>query len=339
MKDSSKTSNHDDMSLLQKIQELTHALAVQKKQLLSQQDTLTGLIQTESLLNNLLNSISAAIYFKDLDSRFLKVSAYMSHKVGAKSPEDMIGKTDFDFFSQQHAQQAYDDEQKIIKTGKPIGGIEEVETWPDGHKTYVITSKAPLYDDDGNIIGTLGTSKDITRQKELEFELERLARLDGLTGISNRRVFDETLDNEWRRALRGGQWISIIMMDIDFFKLYNDHYGHIAGDDCLKKVAAVLQTRIVRPGDFLSRYGGEEFAIILTDTNPEGAVVLAEEIRLQIEELRILHETSTISDYVTVSSGVAGTIPTNDQSVEEFLVKADKALYRAKFSGRNQISI
>jgi diguanylate cyclase (GGDEF)-like protein len=167
--------------------------------------------------------------------------------------------------------------------------------------------------------------------------LESQAMLDGLTNIPNRRRFDETFESEWKRALRSGTPLSLIMADIDFFKRYNDNYGHGIGDDCLKKVAASLANSIDRPSDLVARYGGEEFVAILPDTDATGARAMAERFRSHVEQMKITHEFSEVSKFVTVSVGLACVIPTLEMAPEAVLMKADEMLYQAKESGRNRV--
>lgn len=176
-------------------------------------------------------------------------------------------------------------------------------------------------------------------QESLEIANEKLAKLvniDGLTQISNRRYFDETLEKEWKLTLRHQHPISLIIIDIDYFKLYNDTYGHILGDETLKSVAKVFDEVIQRSTDLASRYGGEEFAIILPHTEIEGAEKVAQRIIREIRKLAIPHEPSPISDYVTLSMGISCVIPTENLSPEILVSQADKALYLAKSQGRNR---
>lgn len=167
--------------------------------------------------------------------------------------------------------------------------------------------------------------------------LEAHALLDGLTDIPNRRRFDEALASEWRRAHRARTPVALVLADIDYFKSYNDHYGHGAGDACLKQVAAALAAALVRPGDLVARYGGEEFVALLPDTDSHGAREAAEHMRRQVEALRIPHRHSEAGEWVTISVGVAGCIPTDDESPALLLERADRALYRAKETGRNRV--
>ncbi|VXD20767.1 putative diguanylate cyclase/phosphodiesterase (GGDEF & EAL domains) with Phytochrome (GAF) sensor [Planktothrix serta PCC 8927] len=170
-------------------------------------------------------------------------------------------------------------------------------------------------------------------------ELEQLAILDGLTGLSNRRHFDRVLYQEWNRSRREETAISLFLLDIDYFKQYNDTYGHLAGDFCLQQVAQVLRNVIQRNTDLVARYGGEEFAIILPNTNISNSVHLAEKICQQVEALQIPHLNSEVSDYVTISIGVASLIPMEHLTPQALLHSADQALYQAKQNGRNCIII
>jgi len=176
-------------------------------------------------------------------------------------------------------------------------------------------------------------------QLELEnknAELQRLSCLDGLTGIGNRRRFDEYLEGEWLRAARNGRALSLIMIDIDHFKAYNDNYGHQGGDECLRKVARTLDAGLKRPADVAARYGGEEFAIVMPDTDLEGAASIAEQLRASVDLLGLPHASSKTSDHVTISLGVSSAIPGAGRDAASLIKMADAALYEAKESGRNR---
>jgi diguanylate cyclase (GGDEF)-like protein len=166
-------------------------------------------------------------------------------------------------------------------------------------------------------------------------QLQRLACLDGLTELGNRRYFDQYLQREYKRAIRDNNWISLIMGDVDFFKAYNDTYGHIAGDDCLRKIAKAIQQAMKRPADLAARYGGEEFACILPNTNVDGAVIVAKNIRENIKELHIPHRASLSSSYVTLSLGIASLKPLVNTKPSRLIETADEALYQAKQKGRD----
>ena len=169
-------------------------------------------------------------------------------------------------------------------------------------------------------------------------QLERDAFIDGLTGIPNRRRFDQALDTEWRRANRHQSLLSVAMVDIDYFKQYNDTYGHGAGDEALRQIAKAMVQTANRSGELVARYGGEEFVILLPDIEREEAVRIAERIRQSVEELGLRHETSQAAPFVTISIGGVSAIPVVNASVTELLALADDQLYLAKRTGRNLVS-
>jgi two-component system chemotaxis family response regulator WspR len=177
--------------------------------------------------------------------------------------------------------------------------------------------------------------EELTRANE---ELRRLAALDGLTGIANRRRFDEAALVEWQRGRRQRAPLALLLCDVDHFKLYNDHLGHPAGDLCLKKTAAVLTGQLKRPADLAARYGGEEFALLLPDTDLAGAMRVGEACRAGLEQLALPHPGAPCG-FVTMSMGVACIVPGEDDTLEELIARADAALYEAKRSGRNQVSL
>jgi diguanylate cyclase (GGDEF)-like protein len=167
--------------------------------------------------------------------------------------------------------------------------------------------------------------------------LEDLSLVDGLTGIGNRRRFDEFLLREWRRSRRARTPLALVLLDVDYFKAFNDCYGHAAGDDCLREVAATLAMLVRRPGDLCARYGGEEFAAILPQTDLAGARILAERIREAVLALDIPHEGSAVSPNLTVSIGIAASDPASMEEPEALLREADRRLYEAKTAGRNRV--
>jgi diguanylate cyclase (GGDEF)-like protein len=175
------------------------------------------------------------------------------------------------------------------------------------------------------------------RLQQLNEELHRLAILDELTGIANRRFFNILLAQEWGRAAREVIPLSLILIDIDFFKNYNDTYGHPRGDECLKKVASTLSHSVKRPTDQVARYGGEEFAVIVPHTALRGARTMAEGLRNKVEELRLEHTGSLIHDHVTISLGVACAMPERGLSPDSLILAADRAVYEAKRGGRNRV--
>jgi diguanylate cyclase (GGDEF)-like protein len=161
--------------------------------------------------------------------------------------------------------------------------------------------------------------------------------LDSLTQIANRRHFDAFLEKEWQRAIRNAQPLSLVVLDVDHFKLYNDTFGHAAGDVCLRKVAQALQAHALRPTDLAARYGGEEFVLLFAETPIDAAARLAEAIRATVEGLQLVNPRSSASRWLTVSVGVATTVPTQLDEIEQLFVCADRAMYAAKESGRNRV--
>ena len=172
---------------------------------------------------------------------------------------------------------------------------------------------------------------------EINQELERLTNVDGLTGLSNRRYFNEFGAGQWKLAIREQTPIAVLMTDVDYFKRYNDHYGHLAGDEVLKNVGAVMRQSFVRPTDLAARFGGEEFVVLLPATPFEALAALGERLRANVEALEIAHAGSGVCKHVTISVGGAATVPQRDDELLALIEVADQALYEAKHAGRNRI--
>jgi two-component system, chemotaxis family, response regulator WspR len=178
-----------------------------------------------------------------------------------------------------------------------------------------------------------------TMQRELEaknLQLEKISSSDGLTGIANRRRFNEALSSEWQRARRNRGLLGIILMDVDYFKKYNDSYGHLQGDDCLRRVAAALELAVKRPADLVARYGGEEFVVLVPETDAAGVAHVAEHLRVAVSELQIPHGGSDVSPFVSISLGSVVVSPTTEDGELQMIEDADKALYQSKRAGRNR---
>ena len=217
-----------------------------------------------------------------------------------------------------------------------------VEDWCElphaGRRAYLAIDAGPIYDEAGGVLAVVETLRDITAQRDAQDALAMLASLDGLTGLANRRTFDQALDADIRRNTRTGSPLSLLLMDIDGFKLFNDSYGHGGGDRCLQRVAQAVAGVPNRAGDTVARYGGEEFAVILPETDLAGAFAVAERIRRAVEALGIPHMASPVGPVVTLSVGVAASCgPALD--ARELLETADAALYRAKRAGRNRTAL
>jgi len=207
-----------------------------------------------------------------------------------------------------------------------------------GVELYLAIDAGPIYDDNGELLAVVETLRDISDQKRSQTALERLASVDGLTGVVNRRGFDEQLAIEWTRAKNNGLSITLLMIDVDNFKSFNDHYGHQKGDECLRTVARVLGDAVLRPSDIVARYGGEEFAFILPGADAAGAEVVAARIRDLLVAAAIPHQAGGIDDHVTVSVGGATFVPQTENDPADLVRCADAALYAAKSSGRNRFS-
>lgn len=173
--------------------------------------------------------------------------------------------------------------------------------------------------------------------REKTKRLLELSNLDGLTEIANRRRMDEFLDLEWRRCWRSALPVGMLMLDIDFFKHYNDHYGHLKGDECLKAVASTITAMLQRPSDLVARYGGEEFTVVMGNVDHKQTKTMAQRIHTAIGELKIPHEKSSVSPHLSVSIGCASMVPTEEKNTQTLLDAADKKLYEAKNNGRNQV--
>jgi len=205
-----------------------------------------------------------------------------------------------------------------------------------GRKTMLLNARK-IYRETNHVEMILIAFEDITERKKAQEQLKLIAFMDGLTGVANRRHFDNTLDLEWRRAMRSAKPISLIIVDVDYFKNFNDTYGHLAGDSCLQQIAHTIRDSLRRAGNFAARYGGEEFAVILPDTDAEGAYLFAESLREKVENLNIEHTDSRVGKNVTVSLGVSTIVPKKDSPHDELIYLADKALYKAKQGGRNRV--
>jgi diguanylate cyclase (GGDEF)-like protein/PAS domain S-box-containing protein len=301
-----------------------------------------------AVLDNVLESIIS------IDRRGIVQSVNSSsEQIFGYSAEEMIGQNVKMLMPEPHrsAHDQYLQNYHNTRDAKIIGAGREVEgRHKDGtifplelSVTEVATGGQTLY---------VGVLRDITERKQTEVALHRArtelqqaneklleqARTDALTGISNRRHFDEALDLEIRRAGRAVDApLSLILCDIDHFKLYNDVYGHVAGDECLQKVAAVIRSVFKRGGDLVARYGGEEFAVIMPAANAENAGIVAERMRLAIWERSIPHTGSRVADRVTLSIGVATLRSGEVMEAKQFAMRADEALYMAKANGRNRV--
>ncbi|WP_150048356.1 MULTISPECIES: diguanylate cyclase [Methylomonas] len=207
---------------------------------------------------------------------------------------------------------------------------DEVQGFKIGGSDYITKPFSPAI-----VLARVRTQIQLKAKTDL---LEKLASLDGLTEIPNRRAFDVALDRQFNQAQRTRTRLSLLVLDIDFFKLFNDYYGHPIGDDCLRRVARALTVHTQRPGDLVARLGGEEFAILLPNTDIDGAIMRAEQYRLAVERLKIPHAVNSPLPHISVSIGVGTIEPHSDGHAAELFQVADAALYQAKHSGRNCVA-
>jgi diguanylate cyclase (GGDEF)-like protein/PAS domain S-box-containing protein len=433
-----------------------------------------GLVRNERhLLRSAITQAPDFFYVKNRSSHLIAVNQTVATYNGFARPEDMKGKSDYDLFSEDRADESFAAEQDLMRSKIPQVEIEERLLGPDGAEHWFVTSKVPLHDQEGAIVGLVGVTRDVTERRRLDAalkesrnllsralaemsdglamfdkngvlvfcneryrrsfpqtgearqagahlrdilrlvvetgeqvgvtrengdawiegilttlhtggeeevalfdgqwlhvrtrpaddgssfvvvsdatkiksaetslrkltqQLRTLATTDGLTGLMNRRAFDAALDNEWLRASRSTKPLSLLMIDVDKFKTYNDLYGHQAGDECLRQVGRALQGLVKRAGDIAARYGGEEFVVVLPETDEDGAFFIAESIRQAIRDLAIAH-TGVKRGVVTISIGLATSEgSTNLGAATDLIARADKALYTAKSAGRDRVT-
>lgn len=297
------------------------------------------------IINTIMNNSLDTFYFKDINSVFTLSSKAHALFFGIEDPAEVIGKSDFDYFPEYFAKQALKDEKKIIETGIPMKGRQERWIKPNGETIWFSASKYPLYDNDGKIIGTWGTSKDITAMKKAEedlalanMKLEELSLRDSLSGLYNHRHFYEVIKKLFslqERNIKKGEekYFSVIFLDIDSFKNINDTYGHLIGDLAIKHIADIMlrNTRLI---DECFRYGGDEFAIILLDTDIEQARKVSEKIRSIIEKTPLYFSGNELS--LTVSIGTASS--TEEKDINGLIQKTDERLYQSKKEGKNRVN-
>jgi diguanylate cyclase (GGDEF)-like protein/PAS domain S-box-containing protein len=262
-----------------------------------------------------------------------------STTVLGRTPEAMIG--------QRPSSIVLEEDQPIIAAkaermlrGEDVDALVLRTLRPDGVMAWVETSSRALRDPEtGALVEVILVMRDVSERQALQLRLEREATTDALTGLANRRAFDEALEREWARAVRADTELSLILLDVDHFKAFNDRYGHPAGDACLRDVARAVQEVVKRPGDLAARYGGEEIAVILPRTPAAGAAQVAEALRAAVHRLRVAHADSA-SGVLTVSVGAAtaaGPVGLTIAMPDGLLIGADGALYRSKNNGRNRV--
>ncbi len=282
------------------------------------------------LLNAFLEHIPDNVYFKDRNSRFVRINRAMAEYVGLADPGQAVSKTDCDIFTSEHAVQALEDEKRIMETGLPLIGMEEKETWPDGHETWVLTTKVPLKELDGRVVGTMGISRDITDRKEAELRIRYMALHDALTGLPNRSLLEDRLGQAIAFACRNQKRVAVFMLDLDHFKNVNDSYGHYLGDRLLEAVSIRLR-ECLRASDIVARHGGDEFVVALPAVEPGRDIE-----RVARKLLGGLSEPFQIDGHnlrIGASVGICE-YPAHGENPRDLLQAADTAMYEAKKRGR-----
>jgi diguanylate cyclase (GGDEF)-like protein/PAS domain S-box-containing protein len=292
-------------------------------------------------LNQIFNSSADGIWVLDKDFKILRVNDTLL-KLLQRERAETVGQKCHAVFPGPNCRTPSCPMTRLSLGEPGLESDKELEQ-ADGTRKFLLSSAAPFHGVDGNLFGIIEAYRDITDRKQAEEavrkaneELKRLVAIDGLTQIANRRRFDECLQNEWRRMAREKKSLSLILCDLDFFKLYNDTYGHLSGDDCLRAVAQCVSEQAKRPSDLAARYGGEEFVVLLPNTDSEGGMIVAESILRGVAGLRIEHCRSAVAPHVTLSLGVTTAAPGSGASPGAFVSVADRALYEAKKQGRNR---
>lgn len=293
-----------------------------------------------SILNNSLDGIAALQSIRNKrnqdikDFRFMVVNPIFAQFFN-RNHQDIIGKVGFRNLIEEINPDFFADFVKVVETGQTLER-DFCNQLKDNHWYQFVAVKL----EDGFAL----TVRDITVRKEVQIKLEEgnrqlklMANLDALTKVANRRCFDDYLGDEWQTHLQKQKPLTLIMIDIDYFKPYNDFYGHQQGDYCLARVAQSIAMVIKRPTDLVARYGGEEFVVILPNTKLPGGLMIAELIEITVASLCIPHAKSQVSDCITLSMGIASIIPQGNLTVKDLIAEADGALYEAKHQGRNRI--
>ncbi|WP_320045805.1 diguanylate cyclase [uncultured Ilyobacter sp.] len=298
-------------------------------------DAVRAAEKKERLLESLLNTVPLPIYYQDKEGKYINCNRAFEEIVGKKR-DNIIGKLHKEVWGENLKGCSTKNDMELLMN-KKLQKTEYKITDGSGQTRIVVVDKTVFYTAEGEVGGIIGAISDITDIRQMQEDLKILTLKDSLTGIYNRRGFEEMSERIWRESSRNKNSVSIIMLDIDKFKLYNDHYGHQAGDECLKKIAEKLEKSCKRPSDIVARYGGEEFIILLPDTTLDGARTVAENIKRNIQEMGIEHVKSKYGCRVTVSLGIASTVPKNEEEMEKLIGTADGMLYQAKEMGRNRV--
>ncbi len=335
--------NLERLQAQQELSQLNQTLEMRVK------DRTFELQTSEQRYRSVIESLTVGVIVHQADDKIIACNRSAERILGLTT-EQLMGLTSVDF----EQQTIHEDGSPFpveeypatvtLRTGQPQSDVSMGISSGDGKITWLSINSCPLYHPaKTQPYAVVVSFADVTEQRQarkvLQWKAEQgimMAMTDGLTEVPNRRYFDKQLQVEWKRAIRSQEYLSLIMLDIDYFKKYNDQYGHPVGDICLIQVAKAAQKQMKRPGDILARYGGEEFAVILPDTDITGAIAIAKSIQRAVQELNIPHQKAKNKKIVTVSMGVASLIPKASLSPSQLITIADEALYRAKEQGRDQ---
>lgn len=291
-------------------------------------------IDDSLLLSALMENVADSIYFKDRDRRLVWVSRKMVADLGYSDPSQIIGKTDAELFGDEFNQKTQVDDLSIMEGGKPIIGLVESREMADGRTNWTSTTKLPIHNKVGKVIGLLGITREINELKQVEQDLQYLATHDVLTGLPNRFLLYDASDQAVKRARRTKSQFAMLYLDLDGFKVINDRHGHDVGDKVLKQVAARL-AGCVRDSDRVARLGGDEFAIMLEDMDSiDDALQVAEKIRKAVVKP---YESLPKRGGVSVSIGISF-FPKHGKNSATLLRAADNAMYKAKLKGNSIVT-
>jgi diguanylate cyclase (GGDEF)-like protein/PAS domain S-box-containing protein len=307
------------------------------------QQTMHFLVESQECYKTLVEHSPEMIDVHD-NKKLLYINPTGANLLGVDRPDELIGGSIFDVIHPDNWLSVKQQADLFKKNDRSYRVLEQKLVTLDGRILDVEVKATPITYKGQSAV--LAISRDITKQKrekrkwlKVHEHLIEIATVDGLTGVSNRRMLNDFLTSEWSRSIRNSTPISLIMLDVDYFKSYNDTYGHLIGDECLITVAQAIKEGLTRSSDLLARFGGEEFAIVLPETNSEGAMHVAERIRGQVEMLAIPHIHSKLpGGMITVSIGVSTLMGSIDTDGIQLIETADKALYASKRNGRNQVS-
>jgi diguanylate cyclase (GGDEF)-like protein/PAS domain S-box-containing protein len=306
---------------------------------------------SEGIYKSILMASPDDITIADLAGQIIMFSDAAPEMFGY-APEEGVGMSIIDFIHPEDHARARANIVKLLQDNH-AGPNEYRAIRKDGSCFDIEVKNALIRDQQGNPYRMVLIARDITSRKQTEQQIQQLVHqleferdlaqrnslTDSLTGLPNRRFFDNALRTEFARHQRSGSQLSLIMLDVDHFKKYNDHYGHLAGDDCLRQIAQTLRTVVEREADIIARYGGEEFVVILADTNLQGALALAARIREAVSTLALPHAKSEISDFVTISLGIATAADHVLNDGAQLVSLADQGMYKAKMNGRNRCEV